>query len=99
MKSKIGILPLALLMTLFVSGANAQLPDFFRNSYVGVGVGPNYYINSRGGGLGGGAELTYGKWVLTSTGLRGQAAVQYATVTSGQSELLFYGHFDIFLMC
>lgn len=83
-------------MSLFISGANAQLPDFFRNSYVGVGVGPNYYINSRGGGLGAGAELTYGKWVLTSTGLRGQAAVQYATVTGGQSELLYYGHFDIF---
>ena len=90
-----GIIYIIVFLLLCNSG-KAQYSDFFRNSYVSFGAGPNYYYNSNGGGLGAGAELTYGKWLLTSTGLRGSVSAQYAASSKDMSNLIYYAHFDVF---
>ena len=92
---KLRILPLLLLLLIGKQGF-AQFSDFFRNSYVAVGVGPSYYFNSKGGGISGGGELTYGKWLLTTTGIRGQLGAQYVSNANGSMQLHYYGHFDVF---
>lgn len=75
--------------------SSAQLSQFFRNSYISLGVNPNFYLYDGGSSLGGGANLAYGKWVLTSFGLRGQLSEQYAKGLTG-SHLYTYAHGDLF---
>ena len=82
---------LLLLLTLTLS-AGAQHGSFFRNSYLSLGVGPNYYLGS----IGGGAEVTYGKWLLTSAGMRGQFDFALANSESASLQPYYAAHFDLF---
>lgn len=71
--------------------SNAQVGGPFHNSWVELGLGANYY----GKGVGAGANLSYGKWLLSTTALRTQVSLQMPMLTNGGSEMFYYGHEDI----
>lgn len=75
--------------------STAQISEFFRNSYVSLGVNPNFYLYDGGNSFGGGVSASYGKWVLTSFGVRGQLSMQYAQGLKG-SQIYTYAHGDFF---
>ena len=54
------------------------------------------YVNADRFSMGFGGDLTYGKWVLTTTGLRGQISMQMARGVEGSLHPYYYGHVDIF---
>ena len=83
---------LHLLVALLAVPALAQQGSFFRNSYISLGASGNYYL----GGIGGGADVTYGKWLLTSTGIRAQYSFALAANYAGELWPYHLTHFDIF---
>ncbi len=70
-----------------------HLRDFRNNTYVAFGAGPNLYFHNSGADMGVGAELTYGKWLLTTAGLRLYVAGYYSL---GGSQMYAYGGLDYF---
>lgn len=74
--------------------AVAQFEDFFRNSFLSAGGGASLYYHDGDATPAASAELTYGKWLLTTVGLRGQIDYQY--VLSDYNVPFLYGHGDIF---
>jgi len=66
----------------------------FGNNFFSLALSPNYYKGTSGSGLGGGANISYGKWLITTAGLRGNLSLQMAS--SPESQLYAYGSFDVF---
>lgn len=81
---------------LFYLQGRAQFQNTFHNSYLSMGVAGSCYVGSSQVGYGGGVDLTFGKWLLTSAGIRAQLSAQYLShaTTSG---LYCYGHADLFV--
>ena len=69
----------------------AQNGMFFRNSFVSFGAGANYYSNKPGVT----EAVAYGKWLLTSTGLRTSFSFNENFGTSGMDTYI-NGTVDIF---
>lgn len=88
------LLFLLLLMTIPMC-VKSQAHSFFGNSFLSIGAGPNFYFNTNGVGIGGGASLTGGKWLLNTAGLRLQFAAHLAS-SGSDPYMLYYGHCDIF---
>ena len=80
-----------LFLACFSWQAVAQVLSPVRNSFVSFGAAPGYYA----GGVCGGAELGLGKWILTSTALRGQFDVMLADGNSSSMHPFYYGHVDL----
>ena len=68
-----------------------HLRNFKYNTFVSMGVGPTAYFHQSGTGLGAGVDFSYGKWLLTSAGLRLQLSGYYA-----QGEIYGYVSLDYF---
>lgn len=83
---------LLLLAFLLAVPAQAQRGDFFRNSYISIGASGNYYLGSAGGSV----DVTYGKWLLTSTGIRGQYSFALAANYDGELWPYHMTHLDLF---
>lgn len=75
--------------------AKTQTHDVFSNSYLSFGAGPNLYFSTSGTAFGGGGALTWGKWLLTTTGMRAQFSAHLAATKESQ-QMYYYGHFDVF---
>lgn len=88
------LLILLLFMTIPIC-VRSQAHGFIGNTFLSFGAGPNLYFNTHGVGLGGGAALTGGKWILNTTGLRMQVATHLASAGS-DPYMLYYGHCDMF---
>lgn len=71
--------------------ANAQVGGPFHNSWLGIGAGVDYY----GNGIGAGSNVSFGKWLLSTTALRTQITMQIPSLVGGTDEFLYYGHEDI----
>ena len=80
-----------LFLACFSWQAVAQVLTPVRNSFVSFGAAPGYYA----GGVCGGGELSLGKWILTSTALRGQMNVMLAAGNSSSMHPFYFGHVDL----
>ena len=82
-----------LLALLLPACANAQVGGLMHNSWVALGAGANHY----GNGLGAGFNATVGKWLISTTALRGQYSMQMPMLVSGEgtAPTIHYGHVDI----
>ena len=84
------------IIALFCYQGRAQFQNTFHNSYVSMGIAGSCYIGSTHTGYGGGVDFTFGKWLLTSAGIRAQLSAQYLSHASA-SGLYCYGHADLFV--
>ena len=86
---KVVILALAMLPLC----SNAQLGTPLRNSWLALGTGADIY----GNGFGAGANISYGKWLLSTTALRAQISILSPMLfgNDGEGEVFYYGHVNI----
>jgi len=70
-----------------------RLHDFKYNTYLSLGVGPNIYLRQSGKCIGAGVDIAGGKWILTTAGLRLQAAAYYS-LGNATSQIYGYGSLD-----
>ncbi len=69
---------------------------FFYNSFTAASFSPNCYFSPMGHAFGLGADISAGKWILSTTGLRAQLALQMAHATpEAHLHPYWYGHVDI----
>lgn len=68
---------------------------FVHNSFFSAGLCGNAFLNDAATGIGGGLEFSYGKWLLTSAGMRGQLSAQYAN-GKDDAQLYYSGSFAFF---
>ena len=88
---------LVLLTGLLVANTGfAQLRNPFSNTFFSLDAGGNCYINSYGKNFGFGGDVTFGKWLINTAGLRCQFSGQMADDGHRGSQMCLYGHVDIF---
>lgn len=71
----------------------AQLHSLFYNNFVSFGVGGDCYLNDAGANMGFGFEVTYGKWLVSTAGVRMQFSPQFAKGVD-EAQPYYYGHID-----
>jgi len=85
---------LLLLYSLLPTSTYAQAGDFFLNSYLSMGVGPSLYLHNGTQSVGVNVNASYGKWILTTAGLRGQFMACYLLDNGGYLNADFDFFFD-----
>lgn len=63
-----------------------------QDTYAMLKAGPNYYLNGKEGGLGGGIEICYGKWLINTVSMRARFSGQY--VNKDESGMILYLNAD-----
>lgn len=96
MRYRIPIVLVLLICMIVAHKGMSQSRNTFSNTFLSAGLGGNYYINSNRGSMGAGAELSFGKWFINTTGLRCQFSDQLADGGYLGSRFYMYGHVDIF---
>ena len=80
-----------LVLVLLATAVKAQPFSPFRNGFASVGVGATYYS----GVAGLGADVALGKWILSTTALRGVFDVNLSSANGTEMHPYYYGHFDL----
>lgn len=89
-----GFLITCIIIALFLQQGRAQFYNTFANSNVSFSVGPNYYFNHSDGFVGVGADLSFGKWILNTTSLRGVFSAHHVDKGIYGKGVILYGHVD-----